>query len=84
MKKFICIFCVIFFALSNTISFASNELDNLYENIDVNSMWYKNYFGNANEDGRLYVKEENITEEMLEADNDKEIDDTALYNGIVI
>ena len=50
MKKFICIFCVIFFALSNTISFASNELDNLYENIDVNSMWYKNYFGNANED----------------------------------
>ena len=56
MKKFICIFCVIFFALSNTISFASNELDNLYENIDVNSMWYKNYFGNANEDGRLYVK----------------------------
>ena len=32
MKKFICIFCVIFFALSNTISFASNELDNLYEN----------------------------------------------------
>ena len=47
MKKFICIFCVIFFALSNTISFASNELDNLYENIDVNSMWYKNYFGNV-------------------------------------
>ena len=35
MKKFICIFCIIFFALSNTISFASNELDNLYENIDV-------------------------------------------------
>ncbi len=81
MKKFICIFCVIFFALSNTISFASNELDNLYENIDVNSMWYKNYFGNANEDGRLYVKEENITEEMLETDNNKEIDDTALYSA---
>lgn len=69
------------FALSNTISFASNELDNLYENIDVNSMWYKNYFGNANEDGRLYVKEENITEEMLETDNNKEIDDTALYSA---
>lgn len=81
MKKIISIFFTVLFVFSNTISFAYNELDDSYENIDVNSIWYKNYFSDTAEDDMPCTSEENITEEMLESDNDEELGDIALYSA---